>query len=113
MKLSVAETMAYTTLRIETFNSSGEALGFGSSFIFELGADTPGMSKPIIVTNKHVVQNANSFRVLICKKGQNGEPIDYEPFPITWTIPKQSKKYLAFHLGTHSLANLLNILTFS
>lgn len=72
-ELSLAEQLCYNTTRIETLNEAGEkhiATGFFMAFMIEDG------SLPLLVTNRHVANNANSMDIYLTEKDANGDPVD-------------------------------------
>ena len=65
---SVSEQMMYTTIRIETRTGCGT----GSYFDYQFG----NMTVPVIITNKHVVNNNQTESVILYlhTKDENGNP---------------------------------------
>lgn len=68
MPLSLSEQLTYSTIRIECTLANG-ALSIGTGFFFMFHPDGLGVGSrvPTIVTNKHVVRNAFSGRLVFSK----------------------------------------------
>ena len=69
-ELSVTEKLLFTTVRIEC-ELSGGAKSLGSGFFFNFGKREE-RSFPVIVTNKHVIENAlrGNFKFTIHTDGE-------------------------------------------
>lgn len=95
MNLSLSEMLMYSTIRIECRDSSGN-LSTGTGFFFNFLEETkpkPKTSVPVIITNKHVVENKVSGKLLFTLSDDNGNPLDkiHHTFNITdfrsaWTF---------------------------
>lgn len=84
MGLSTAEQLLYLTVRIETFDADGKALAYGTGFIYDLLQSNNDQIAPVIVTNKHVIKGATSFRILMCTI-KDGIPQDQIHYPIIFS----------------------------
>jgi hypothetical protein len=84
---SIAEQLYFTTIRVETVDSSGDK-GVGTSFIFKYTAEKK--QYPFLVTNKHVVSGAQKGS-LTFTQARDGKPLlgtgyrlDIESFESIW-----------------------------
>ena len=68
---SIAEKLLFTTTRIETHDATGNA-SIGTGFFF--GLERGGQQYGFLVTNRHVVKNAKTGRILFTVAEQ-GKPI--------------------------------------
>ena len=76
MPLSSSEKLMYSTVRIECEYSNG-ASGTGTGFFFDfLVNEATGTYVPVIITNKHVIDNAISGRVILTLADENNQPLD-------------------------------------
>lgn len=77
-ELSFVEQLCYNTTRIETINSKGEkhvATGFFVSIpIEEEGERNRYIS--VLVTNRHVTEDAKQLTIWLNEKDKNGDPVD-------------------------------------
>lgn len=82
MNLTISEQLTYSTVRIECeLNGGGSATGTG--FFFKFLEDKEANTHiPVVITNKHVIKNANKGRLIITKANENGEPVDTEHFTL-------------------------------
>jgi hypothetical protein len=71
--LSIAEQLAYCTVRLECDLSHGE-VSTGTGFFFNFAEDG-GKSVPAIVTNRHVVKGATVGRFLLTVRDADGGPV--------------------------------------
>lgn len=79
MELSILEQLCFSTVRIETENSSGRLFsGTGFFFNISLGEKTV----PVIVTNKHVVIGMTAASIIMTEADSNGNPLYHNHFPI-------------------------------
>lgn len=67
--MSMLDMLPHTTSRIETQSPSGSSIGTGFFFIIEVEGKG---SMPILVTNKHVVENATEATICFTKKSGDG-----------------------------------------
>lgn len=67
----------HTTVRIEAVDHAGR-VGTGTSFIFQDAASPPG-EQLFLVTNKHVVTNAETSTLYFTRKNDRGEAVVGEP----------------------------------
>ena len=80
---SLSEELIHSTIRIECQyslkDSNGKIIstnGTGSGFIFSFKMnESDSIIIPVIVTNKHVIQNAVKGKFLFTKKDSIGNPI--------------------------------------
>ena len=78
MDLTTSEQMLYTTIRIESANSTG-GVSTGTGFFFAFRHDESTQSIiPVIVTNKHVIEDSVKGKFLFTAADSNGNPIDAE-----------------------------------
>ena len=89
MKMSNADNLLYTTVRIEVKNNNN-GTSVGTGFFYELHKDDAG-TMPIIVTNKHVVENSIS-----CSFHMNYR-IDDVPYNIKSQIPLDASYNEVWH----------------
>lgn len=71
-ELSPAETLAYSTVRIET-EIGGGGTATGTGFFYRL-AEEGERFIPVIVTNKHVVEGATRGRFKLTLRTSDGKP---------------------------------------
>jgi hypothetical protein len=77
--MTITEQMSYSTVRIETENSEGEKFsGTGYFFVFKKEKNS-NRSIPVVITNKHVVEDAKKG-TLVFTLAKNNIPIDQEHF---------------------------------
>lgn len=82
MNLSISEKLTYSTVRIECeLKTGGTSTGTGFFFNF-LNDKTNNTQVPVVVTNKHVIKNASTGKLIITKANEKGEPIDTQHFTI-------------------------------
>lgn len=82
-EISVVEQLCYNTTRIVTANSKNEthvASGFFMAFDIE---GNENQIIPILVTNRHVVRDAQMLKIWVSEKNQEGDPIDQSMVEIT------------------------------
>lgn len=79
MPLSITEQLTYSTVRLECQTPSG--LSTGTGFFFKFLENENG-HVPVIVTNKHVIQNASAGRFIITKSDAQGNPLQTDHFGI-------------------------------
>jgi hypothetical protein len=71
--LTVAEQLMHTTVRLECTLADGRgSTGTGFFFSYSLDAER---SIPVIVTNKHVIEGAQTGTFVLTARNENGEPI--------------------------------------
>lgn len=68
MNLSISEQLAYSTIRISTDT------GTGTGFFYNFSEKESGFHVPAIVTNKHVVADANQGQFLLTLANESDEP---------------------------------------
>lgn len=82
--MSVSEMLTYSTVLINCQYSDGTA-GSGTGFIINLCANSENKSCiPVLITNKHVVNNSVKTVFEFCKADENGNPLDTESFSFTY-----------------------------
>ena len=72
MTLSSAEKLAHTTIRIEC-DTEDEKVSVGTGFFFDL-AHHGDMKLPLLITNKHVVEDSTIGRLYLTQKDDDGGP---------------------------------------
>lgn len=86
MPLSITEQLSYSTVRLECETPSG--LSTGTGFFFKFLENENG-HVPVIVTNKHVIQNATAGRFIITKSDAQGNPLQTDHFAVNITADFQ------------------------
>lgn len=71
--LTAAEQLMHTTVRLECSLTDGRS-STGTGFFFSYPLD-PDRIIPVIVTNKHVIEDAQTGTFVLTAKDENGEPI--------------------------------------
>lgn len=71
--LTVAEQLMHTTVRLECMLTDGRG-STGTGFFFSYPLDGE-RSIPVIVTNKHVIEGAQTGTFVLTARNENGEPI--------------------------------------
>ncbi len=75
-KMSLSERVTYSTVLIRCKYKNGSS-GTGTGFIMRLCEDKQdGTHIPVIITNKHVVEDYVECSFEFCLKGNDGNPID-------------------------------------
>ncbi len=74
---TLIEQLLFTTIRIETTTSVGQGTGTGFVFTYT----SPQGPAPFLVTNKHVIANAQKGKFILLK-AHNGKPLLGVGFPI-------------------------------
>lgn len=73
MPLTPAETLMHATVRLEcTLNNGSISTGTGFFFSFKVDGTT---HVPVIITNKHVINNSKVGAFVLTKSNEQGEPI--------------------------------------
>ena len=67
-QLGVTEQLAHGTVRIET------DIGTGTGFFYRMAVREDGRNIPVIVTNKHVIENCSTGQFLISRAQADGLP---------------------------------------
>ena len=73
MPLSPAEKLMHTTVRLECTNREGR-VRTGTGFFFSYRIDENN-TIPVIVSNKHVIKNADTGSFVLTKRDANNEPV--------------------------------------
>lgn len=81
--LSVFEQLEFSTTRIEALGSQGESWS-GTGFFFNMSLSKE-KSIPLIITNKHVVNNASQLLFFFSKADDEGNPIYDTPHRFAMT----------------------------
>lgn len=114
MNLTPSEMLMYSTIRIECLDSSGNT-STGTGFFFSFLENQENKTNvPVIITNKHVIENNISGKLLFTLCDQNGEPLDkvHHTFNITdfrsaWVFHPDSE----VDLCAMPIAQIINILS--
>ena len=72
--LSPTEEMQFSVTKLYCFLENG-GISEGTGFFFKALEQSDGINFPVIVTNKHVVENAQSAEFRIQISGEDGMPI--------------------------------------
>lgn len=114
MNLTPSEMLMYSTIRIECIDSNGNpstGTGFFFSFLENQNTKT---NVPVIITNKHVIDNNVSGKLLFTLSDNDGKPMDkfHHTFNITdfrnaWTYHPDPE----VDLCAMPIAQIINILT--
>lgn len=92
-EFSMAEALAYATIRIECqYKGSNSGTGTGFFVAFHMNKET-GDHVPVIITNKHVIRDSMFGKLTFTKADKTGKPIDKEhiifsshSFEQLWTL---------------------------
>lgn len=80
--LSASEQITYSTVRIECEYSDGTS-GTGTGFFFQfLKDESTGRHVPVVITNKHVINQSTKGRLIFTKANSNNEPLDTQHFQV-------------------------------
>lgn len=83
-QMSFSEMITYSTVLIKCRYKDGST-GSGTGFIMDLCLDDDNkMCIPVIITNKHVVNNYDKCEIDFCLKDDNGAPIDTKVHSVTY-----------------------------
>lgn len=83
-KMSLSEMIMYSTVLIKCIYNDGTT-GSGTGFIINLCKnEEDGTCVPVLITNNHVVENSIKTVFEFCKADDFGNPIDTEPFSLTY-----------------------------
>lgn len=75
-RLTPSEMFMYSTIRIECIDKSGNK-STGTGFFFNFSEDLENKTHiPVIITNKHVIENSASGYFLFTLADTNGDPLD-------------------------------------
>ena len=80
-QLSILEQLCYSTTRIETKDKLGN-LYSGTGFFFNIRNDNEVL--PLLITNKHVVNNMEEGVFRLTEADVNGQPITTKHFPVVF-----------------------------
>ena len=82
MNLTISEQLTYSTVRIEC-ELKGGGMQTGTGFFFNfLENKVDNSHVPVVITNKHVIKNANKGRLIFTKANSAGEPLNKEHFAL-------------------------------
>jgi len=82
MNLTISEKLTYSTIRIECKDSNGNtSTGTGYFFRFKENKET-GEHIPVLITNKHVINNALEGKLIFTKATEDYEPVDTDHYPV-------------------------------
>ena len=87
-KLSIYEQLSFSTTRIETEDEKG-CIFSGTGFFYDLIIGDKTI--PLIVTNKHVVQNMKKGLFRLTKSNSNGNPDYTNHFTISYDTDFEKK----------------------
>lgn len=77
MHLSISEQLTYATIRIEAINTQEGTISTGTGYFFHFLENTEtNKHVPVIITNKHVIKNAQKGRLIFVTADNNGAPLD-------------------------------------
>lgn len=80
--LSASEQITYSTVRIECDYNDGTS-GTGTGFFFQfLKDETTGSHVPVVITNKHVINQSIKGRLIFTKANSNNEPLDTQHYQV-------------------------------
>lgn len=80
--MKFSEQLMYNTVKIIAKDKEGNiSTGTGFFMNFNINKEN-GTSQPVIITNKHVVENSESITVTLCKRDSDNNPLDNEKFSI-------------------------------
>ncbi len=82
-KLSLSEQITYSTVLIKSIYDNGNT-SYGTGFIFNL-CEQGNSSVPVIIMNKHVVNDCNEIEFEFCLKKEDGSPNDLESVKIKYS----------------------------
>lgn len=91
MPLALIEQLAYSTVRLECTYADGNT-GTGTGHLMKL-KDTGTEHIPVIITNKHVVQNASGAKFTFCKTDEKGDPMDKDHVTVNYQNLQSHIKY--------------------
>lgn len=69
-ELSISEKLTYSTVLIKSYYTNGDCFS-GTGFIFNL-CKANDLCVPVIITNKHVVENSSIIEFEFCEKNEDG-----------------------------------------
>jgi len=82
INLSASEQITYSTVRIEC-EYENQTNGTGTGFFFQfLKDEQSGSHIPVVITNKHVINNSLRWRLIFTKANTNNEPLDTQHFEV-------------------------------
>lgn len=77
MELSISEQLTYSTIRIEAVNIQKGTTSTGTGYFFKfLENKEANTHVPVIITNKHVIENAQHGRLIFVTSDKDGNPLD-------------------------------------
>jgi len=74
MEMNIADQLVHTTVRIECIDSEGRSSS-DTGFFFDFGAGDDGKVIPVLITNKHVIKDAQSGVFHLHVAGEEGQPL--------------------------------------
>ena len=90
-ELSFVEQLCYNTTRIVTVNSKNE-IHVASGFFVCFDLENSDRNVPLLVTNRHVAEDAKQLIIWMSEKDANGDPVDSNKVQIT--IEDASSKFI-------------------
>src|SRR3990167_3994894 len=89
--LTISEQLAYSTVKIDVEYNDGSR-GSGTGFFFRF-KENDNQIIPLIITNKHVINNANKGYIYMTLADENGNPknkafkkIEIKDFEKSWIL---------------------------
>jgi len=83
MNLSISEQLTYSTIRIECVDLNGNhSTGTGYFFKFKMNKET-NEHVPVLITNKHVIENAKNGKLIFTQATEEYKPLDTKHYPVT------------------------------
>lgn len=80
-EMSIADQLVHTTVRIECQDAAGQASS-GTGFFFNFCQGSDGQHVPALITNKHVIKDAQIGVFHLNTTGDNGDPAHGEHVPV-------------------------------
>lgn len=77
MELSISEQLTYSTIRIEAINIQDQTISTGTGYFFNFLENKETNTRvPAIITNKHVIKNAQNGKLIFVTSDKDGNPLD-------------------------------------
>ena len=81
MELTLSEKLTYSTIRLTCKNNSG-LMSIGTAFVMSF-CFRENRNVPVLITNRHVVENCDIFEFEFCTAKEDGSPDDLKTKSIT------------------------------
>lgn len=78
----LSNNLTHVTVRLECITYNNQ-ISVGTSFLFLFNGDNDNERIPVLVTNKHVVKNANIGKFILTNADELGNPIYRDLIPFT------------------------------